>query len=173
MDFDQFSQSIGSPALRAVMLHWNAARGGKKMPAWEDLDPKAMVPQLPLVWAYRFERETGEFIGRLAGEKIAQAYGKSFRGLTLAEIHTSPERYGQARALLTRVIQEPAIFRGRGRVYQLQGEFQTGERIILPLAGDGASGDGVFGATETGTVPVMNQPVQGYYDAGDWFSLKD
>lgn len=173
MDFDEFCQSIGSPALRAVTLHWHQARGPKKMPSWQDLNPKAIVSYLPLVWAYRFDAASEDFIGRLAGDRVAQAYGKSFRGLTLAEIHTLPDRLQMARTLLTRVVSEPAIFRGYGRVYQLKGEFQTGERIMLPLSSDGVRGDGVFGATEAGPLPVIHEPVQGINDFGAWFSLKD
>lgn len=173
MDFQQFCQSIVSPALRAVAAHWHAARGSKKMPSWQDLDPKAIASYLPFVWAYKFDAATGEFTGRLAGDRIARAYGKSFRGLTLAQIHTSPDGYRIGRALLGRVVSEPAVFFGHGRVFQVDGEFRSGERIMLPLSGDGITGDGVFGATETGSLPALHQPVQGYNDMGDWFSLAD
>jgi hypothetical protein len=173
MDFLEFCQSIGSPALRAVALHWNKVRGNKKMPSWQDLQPKAIAPHLPIVWAYRFDVESDEFIGRLAGDCIARAYGKSFRGMTLAQIHTSPDRYQTGRALLLRVISEPAIFRGNGRIYQIKGEFQSGERLVLPLSSNGILGDGVFGATEAGSLPMTHEPVQGFNDMGDWFSLKE
>lgn len=171
MIFPQFWQSIGSPALQAVAHHWNEARGKRKMPSWQDLSPKAITPHLPLVWAYKFDAQSRDFVGRLAGERIARAYGKNFRGSPLAEIHTAPDSYQTVHALLLRVVSEPAIFRGRGRVYQLQGEFQSGERIILPLSSDGIVSDGVFGATEIGSLSVVHQPVQGFQDAGDWFSL--
>ena len=90
MDFREFCQTIESPALRAVALHWDEARRAKKMPSWQDLQPKAIATYLPVVWAYKFDAQSDEFIGRLAGDRIARAYGKSFRGLTLAQIHTSP-----------------------------------------------------------------------------------
>lgn len=173
MNFLEFCQSIASPALRAVALHWHEARGNKTMPAWADLNPKAIAAYLPLVWAYKFDAEVGDFVGRLAGDRIARAYGKSFRGLTLGEIHTSPDGYRTGRMLLGRVMDEPAVFFGHGRVFQVDGEFRSGERIMLPLSGDGATGDGVFGATETGALPALHQPVQGYNDIGDWFSLKE
>jgi hypothetical protein len=173
MNVREFCEAIGSPALRTVALHWNDVRGAKKMPSWEDIRPKAIASCLPLVWAYRFDAEANEFIGRLAGDRIARAYGKSFRGLTLAQIHTSPDRYQTGRALLQRVISEPAIFLGHGRIFQVKGEFHSGERLILPLSGDGISGDGVFGATEAGALPVPHEPVQGFNDIGDWLSLKD
>jgi hypothetical protein len=171
MDFPNLCQSIASPALRAVALHWDKVRGAKKMPSWEDLRPKEIARYLPLVWAYKFDVESQEFIGRLAGDRIARAYGKSFRGLTLAQIHTPPDRYEAARIMLMRVISEPAIFLGHGRIFQLNGEFRSGERIVLPLSHDGVVADGVFGATEAGSFPLAHQPVQGINDAGQWHRL--
>ena len=173
MDFLEFCRSIASPALRAVTLHWDEVRGARKMPSWQDIKPKAIAPHVPVVWAYKFDRQSNEFIGRLAGDRIAGAYGKSFRGLTLAQIHSARDRYRTGRALLLRVISEPAIFFGHGRVFQLDGEFRSGERIMLPLSSDGLLGDGVFGATEAGLLPALHQPVQGYNDIGDWFSLSE
>jgi hypothetical protein len=172
MDFLEFCQAIGSPALRAVALHWHEARGKKKMPAWQDIQPKAIAPYLPIVWSYRYDAVEGEFIGRLAGNRIAQAYGKNFRGLKLSQAHPSADRYAATHALFLRVISEPAIFRGSGRIFQLKGKFESGERIMLPLSSDGLAGDGIFGATETGQLPVIHQPVEAIHDIGDWFSLK-
>jgi hypothetical protein len=172
MSFGKFCRSITSPALRAVAEHWHASRGNRTMPSWQDLRPKAIAPHLPIVWAYRFDAQKGEFVGRLAGDQISRAYGKGFHGLTLAEIHTSPDRYQAAKNMLERVISEPAVYLGHGRIYQFEGEFRTGERIVLPLSSDGVSSDGVFGATETGSLPMLHQPVQGVHDTGEWFSLR-
>jgi hypothetical protein len=173
VNFTQFRQSIVSPALRAVALHWNEVRGTKKMPSWHDIQPKAIAPYLPWVWAYKFDRTSEEFVGRLAGNCIERAYGKSFHGLTLAQIHTSPDRYKAGRSLLLRVMSEPAIFLGHGRVFQFKEQFHSGERLMLPLSTDGVFGDGVFGATERGPLPLAHEPVQGINDIGEWLSLKD
>ena len=169
----EFCQPIESPALRAVALHWHEVRGTKKMPSWEDLRPKAIAPYLELVWSYKFDAAYGDFIGRLAGNRIAQAYGKSFQGLKLAQAHTAAERYIVTRALFLRVISEPAIFRGTGHIFQRKGEFASGERIMLPLSSNGAEGDGIFGATETGSLGAIHQPVEAVHDGGDWFSLAE
>jgi hypothetical protein len=143
------------------------------MPGWQDLRPRAFAPFLPLVWAYKFDTESQEFIGRLAGDNITRAYGKSFRGLSLAQIHTPQDRYEAARVMLLRVISEPAIFLGQGRIYKFNEEYRSGERIVLPLSGNGLVGDGVFGATEAGNLPLVHEPVQGVNVAGNWYSLKD
>ena len=172
MNFSEFCQSISSPALRAVALHWNDVRGTRMMPSWEDIQPRAFAPYLGLVWAYKFDAKTQDFIGRLAGDTIDRAYGKSFRGLTLAQIHTPQDRYEAARAMLLRVVSEPAIFLGHGKIYKFDEEYRSGERIVLPLSGDGLVGDGVFGATQAGDLPIAHEPVQGVNVAGSWYSLK-
>ena len=172
MDFSEFGQSIRSPALRAIAVHWDEVRGAKKMPSWQDLRPRAFAPFLRLVWAYKFDTDSQEFISRLAGESITRAYGKSFRGLSLAQIHTPQDRYEAARIMLLRVISEPAIFLGQGRIYKFNEEYRSGERIVLPLSGDGLVGDGVFGATEAGDLPLAHEPVQGVNVAGNWYSLQ-
>jgi len=46
-----------------------------------------------------------------------------------------------------RVVAEPALYHGSGRVFHHEGRSGRGERIILPLAEDGRNGDGILGAT--------------------------
>src|SRR6185437_2924002 len=62
MSFETFLRAIASPALRDVALHWDAARGGyKQMPARQDIDPTAIAPHLPIVWLWRYDRETDTY----------------------------------------------------------------------------------------------------------------
>lgn len=173
MNFLEFCRSIGSPVVRAVALHWHEARGIKKMPSWQDLQPKTIAPYLELVWSYNFDAASGDFVGRLAGDRIARAYGKNFHGLKLADAYQSPDRYAATHALFLRVVSEPAIFRGSGRIFQRKEASETGERIMLPLSSNGVWGDGIFGATDLGSLQLIHQPVEAVHDIGDWFSLKD
>lgn len=87
MAFESFLSSITSASLRAVALHWNAARGNRLMPSWDELRPAAMAKQLPIVWSYKFDRSTGEFTGRLAGDRITEVFGKSLRGMRPRDFH--------------------------------------------------------------------------------------
>ena len=77
MAFESFLSSINSTPLKAVALHWNAARGDRLMPSWGELRPAAMARQLPLIWSYRFDRSTGEFTGRLAGNRITEVSSRN------------------------------------------------------------------------------------------------
>jgi hypothetical protein len=46
------------------------------------------------------------------------------------------------------IIGGPNIMYSIGRVYVLTGKYGLGERIALPLANDGVTGDGVLGVTD-------------------------
>jgi hypothetical protein len=142
------------------------------MPAWSDIRPAAMSPQLPIIWSYQFRRETREFTARLAGERIEQIFGKSFRKLSLSEAH-SEGSFSWARELLERAVMEPAIHRSSGRVFKHLGRLGYGERIVLPLSSDGVLSDGILGATEYHYFrPLAGAPDIFGDDSESWYSLR-
>jgi hypothetical protein len=174
MDFSEFRKQISTPSLRAVAEHWHEARGSKSMPSWEDLRPKAIAAQLPIVWSYKYDPATGLFTGRLAGDRITQIYGKSFRGLALAEAQ-APEAFAAVHALFSRVVQEPAIYLCAGRIFRQRDQFGSGERLMLPLSSDGVVSDGILGATESrNLLPDPHVPVEPIHvhEMEVWFSLR-
>lgn len=146
MPIDPLLATLTEPSLREIAKFWEGARAGRRFPAWRDIDPVALAPHLPILWAWRWDRALGTFIGRLAGEAIIDAMGPGFRGARLeeyfagrnAEIFMSRYR---------RVMEEPALMCNQGFVFSLIGGSGTGERVVLPLAEDGEHPDGVFGAT--------------------------
>jgi hypothetical protein len=146
MSFRDFQDSVISPDLQAIVAHWNAVRGQKRMPAWGDIDPVAIGRRLRYVWAWKYERATEDFIGRLAGDDIVRAFGKSPRGVKMADFF-APEVYRAFFPWHRRIVEEPAFLHGAGKVYSRVDRNFTGERIMLPLAEDGATGDGILGAT--------------------------
>jgi len=146
LSFPAFLQAIQAPGLRRVAQHWNAARGPKRMPAWSDINPKDIAAELPMVWAYRYDAATGEFIGRLSGERIAEIFGRNLRGHSMREIYPARD-YDRLLARSKRLIAEPAFYHAVGVVFQHIDRFGKGERIMMPLADDGVTGDGIFGAT--------------------------
>jgi len=146
MSFESFLASIESPALRDVARHWHQARGARRMPGWKDIDPAAIAPHLSIVWAWKYHRDTDTFTGRLSGEEISAVFGKSVRGAVMRE-YFSPSQYDVIFACYKQVVTEPALMHGGGPVFGHVERQGTCERIILPLAADGAEGDGILGAT--------------------------
>ncbi|MDE2165425.1 MAG: PAS domain-containing protein [Alphaproteobacteria bacterium] len=146
MSFEEFLADIQSPELRTIALHWNAARGSKKMPGWKDLDPSAIAPHLRIVWSWKYDRSTDSFVGRLAGEDIIAVFEEDPRGKRMEDFFRN-RQYDMVFARHKRVVAEPAFAHGVGQVFIHAKRYGQGERIIMPLAADGVHGDGIFGAT--------------------------
>ncbi len=153
MSFDEFYSRIESRRLREVAEHWARARGQRRMPRWADIDPGEVVRQLPIIWAWKYDRASDRFTGRLAGEEINWALGKPLRGTDLVEFFGA----AQAPPILARykrVVDEPCFVHWRGQVFRHAERLGFGERIILPMAEDGVAGDGVLGATIYNSAPA-------------------
>lgn len=146
MSFEDFTARIQSPALRDVARHWGEARAGRAMPGWSQIDPAAIARHLPMIWSWRYDRATGAFTGRLSGEDITNAFGKSLRGARMEEFF-APGQFERIYARHHRIVTEPCFAHGMGAVFIHADRYGEGERIILPLADDGISGDGIIGAT--------------------------
>lgn len=146
MAFADFLAAIEAPSLREIATHWNDARGAKRMPRWEDIDPAKIAPHLSIIWAWKYERETDTFIGRLAGEAIIEAHRGHLRGKRMQEFFAG-DQYAEIFGKDRRVVTEPAFARETGQVFSNVKRYGLGERIIMPLATDGVQGDGIFGAT--------------------------
>ena len=145
-EFDRFFVAIEAPGLRNVALHWQAVCCHDAIPAWRDLDPAAIKLQLPIVWSWKYDRATDRFVGRFAGEAINAIFGRSLRGQPMEEFFRG-DAYQRMFIRHKRIVTEPALYHGTGPVFHHEGRAGLGERIILPLAGDGRNGDGLFGAT--------------------------
>ena len=146
MSFQALLDSIVSDDLRAVAQNWHAARGSRYMPAWKDIDPVPIGPQLRYIWAWKYDRATERFTGRRAGEDIAGIFGKPLHGARMDQ-YFPPEIYRSFFPWMQRVVTEPAFAHGSGLIYRRLGRNLEGERIILPLADYGVRGDGVIGAS--------------------------
>jgi hypothetical protein len=163
-------KAIGSPALRAVAQHWFSARAARPMPAWNDISPKAIARQLPLVWALKYDPAAAAFTGRLAGDRIARLIGKGFHDLPLQQAQT-PQAFGAMQPILSKVVSEPAIYLGCGNIFRFENAFLAGERLLLPLGADGIHPDGLLGATDYERNESIAHGIQPAVDTSFWFDL--
>ena len=168
MPFPEFRDNIASQDLRHVAEHWNKVRGDHAMPGWNDIRPSEIAPQLSMIWVYKYDRAADLFTGRLAGDLIEHAFGKSFRGTPMTELYPK-EDYPQLYARSRRVVCEPAFYRGEGMVFRHVDRYGRGERIMLPLAADGTHGDGLFGATVYQS--HLGIPLEDVIERESWFAL--
>ena len=172
--FSTFRRHIQSPALQAVADHWNEARTGSRMPSWSDIRPSCIAPYLTRVWSFKYDRATGEFTARLAGNQVTLGFGVSFRGTPLKDIHP-PHIFPGVQERLTRLVLGPSVHRACGKLFRVGPFIAEGERIVLPLAADGENADGALGASEYGPVPFECPPgsVEVIHDIEEWYRLDD
>lgn len=172
-DFGLYLDQIQSEKLRAVAQAWDQARRGRTMPSFRDLRPAAIAAHLPIIWVYAYDREDGRFTGRLAGERIAQSFGKNFRGIALHDVHPA-HTLDRVHAAMSRVVLEPGCYRNHGALFRKAGRTGMGERIMLPLADDGVHGDGVLGASDYDLpgVSAVSGPVELISEDERWFLLR-
>lgn len=174
MIFEAFFKSITSPALRKVAAHWGAARGGRTVPAWKDIKPAGMAGQLSMVWVFEYDRESGEFIGRIAGERIfGGAAVRKFRGTPLRDFHAA-DHYPRVLEHALYLVREPALAIYSGTLFRQRDRLGTGERIVMPLSSDGVACDAVLGASDY-VFPVTNPdygPIEVLIDGERFFSLR-
>jgi len=171
MLYADFERRIASPALKDVVLHWNAVRKDRRMPRWTDITPSRIAAHLSLVWSFKYDAAQDVFTGRLVGERIARHIGKDFRGLSLADAYPA-EALPWVTALFKRVVSEPALYAHAGPLFHQMGQPHAGERILLPLSEDGGAADGVLGATilhEATSMPLTLMAPAAMDE--HWFSL--
>jgi hypothetical protein len=139
-------QTIVSPSLREILLYWDSLRRDLTLPGWRDIDPLDLRRHLPILWAWKYDRAGDLFTGRLAGESITAVFGESLRNRSLEDFFKN-RGYEDIKEQFHRVVDELAIYVGRGAVFDYAGHYGSGERIIMPLADDGTHPDGLIGAT--------------------------
>lgn len=169
--FNEFVNRISSPALRTVAQEWNAARGPKQMPAWDDLRLERLGPELGRIWGFDYDAATGSFTGRLAGSAIMTGFRKSFLGTPLRSLHNDQAfEYSQANFL--QIVTQPACCRWSGQLFRMDDKIVEGERLILPMA-EGGKTVGLLGASDYEGYPLTQTPAQAELIPGlaDWCRL--
>jgi hypothetical protein len=145
--FADFLDTISSPALKDIARHWREICPADQLPGWKDIRPAAIKKHLPIVWCYDYDAAQDDFIGRLAGIEITGVSTRPFKGTRLSELRPK-DIYPRSLMRAKRVVLEPAFYRGQGVVYKTAEQKGFGERIVMPLRGEGNSPPGIFGASE-------------------------
>lgn len=148
------ARQIESSRLLRLLEHWSAVRGERLMPAWQQIDATEIAPALPIIWSWKYDPTTDSFTGRIAGDEIRTMVGRPITGVPMAD-YFDGWNYQQIFIRHKRVVSEPAIALERGLVFYRGDYCGLGERLILPLAGDGMRGDGIIGATSYHLQPAL------------------
>jgi hypothetical protein len=138
------------------------------MPSWKAIQPKAIAAQLPLVWVYDYNRAAKQFTGRLSRDQIDRMFGKNLKGVPMSDLYPAAD-FQRLLDRSKRCVCEPALYRGEGMVFRHLDRYGQGERIMLPSARDGQTGDGILGATKYQT--MVGRPTVNMEEVESWFSV--
>lgn len=140
---------LSNPDLLRLFDYWRGKRGGRPMPARQDIDPLEIGWALSRIFLMDYGPEQG-FVYRLAGAEISNVFERAnLKGLRLQDV-VKPGRWPLIEGAWRRVVDGPAVVCMTGMVYYGVDRTSAGERLLLPLADD-ADGPvtGVLGMTVT------------------------
>jgi hypothetical protein len=160
---------IQSSALRAVAQRWHEVRGAKRMPSWTDILATDLSPYLNVLWAYKYDPKTTDFRFELAGNRLRKWGDTTFIGQRFPDL-TSLSNFEEARQHMITIVTTPLAFRSSGRLFRVRNYDVTGERIALPLAEDGKTGDGIFGASEYWPPPLLGL-LELVHENVEWYEI--
>ena len=138
--------SISSEALQVLLAHWLEARRSRRLPARCDIDATRLGPVLANIWLHDYDPGAGTFRYRLAGEEVNRVFGGSVAGRLLPDVLSS-DRLAPVNGNFLKIIGERVAMLASGPIYRCADRIAIGERLALPLAGDGETADGIIGAT--------------------------
>lgn len=138
---------IRSPAVRAAFDFWFAFREQGRFPSFDDVDPAAIKEALPYLWVLRYDRASGRFTYRIAGEEINRFYRRNLSGKPVDGL-MAPELAEAFQGRARRVIENACVLHLVGKVYRSAGYEAVGERIYLPLSPARNDDGGVLGITD-------------------------
>jgi hypothetical protein len=170
-DFEKFRSSIQSAALGQIADCWQAGLGNKRMPNWACFEPACISPRLKRIFAFAYDRTSGEISRSLAGREIISEINRNLAA-TPIQLLQPPRLAVRMHYTVSRVVCGPYLYRGTGKLFQQGPHIAEGERIILPISMNGMTGDGALGASDYhhSTIDTSTEPVEVLHDIEEWFS---
>lgn len=166
------------PRFLQLLRHWAENRRsvdgkpGLMMPR-AALDPVAIRACLAHIWLAQYLPDEDDFIFRLAGERVNEAWGASITGKRTDEF-MPPASAATARQIYRRILLTPAVHVGYRRIEPAERQEKGAERLVVPLS-DGAGGPwGIVGmslyhfnpVTQANLPPSVGRDVTYYPCAG-------
>lgn len=133
-DVRQKLHDAGAPAL-ALLNCWCGMRKGRTVPARRDLDPSQLGRYLSKVYLYEYDATLGDFVCRLAGEEVNNAWNARIRGKTFREV-VGDDHHAAALTRWRAVIETPLVQFGTMKDERARVKKLVGERMIAPLRDD-------------------------------------
>jgi hypothetical protein len=136
-----------SPIVRQAYQYWLGKLIGDRLPGRSDLKPEEISSLLPYLYLVNVAGDPRVFRYRLVGTEIRRWAGREYTGIEVNERDYGPhwKRIHDAYESIVRT-RRPSY--AAGPAPWASREFQTYERIVMPLAADGRTVNMLFGALE-------------------------
>ncbi len=155
----RFLPDAAPSVLRPVVEYWDARRGSRLMPSFDDIDPLDIPWALSRLYILRVI-DGGDFVYRLAGTEIERPYGHPLKGTRISDLYPADSaRVIQAR--WNRVAAEPACCYTDTEHPSPHGTFVSAQRVTMPLSADGRTVDHILGVAMFGRMRLDDQPLVG------------
>lgn len=123
---------------------WLAARGDALVARRKAFSPLSVPSLLRYMWIYRFEPEAGDYVCKLAGESVNDAWGKGIKGRALRNIIGEAD-YPVVRERWDNIVGVPLIQYGAVEERLTSLDAWHAERLLLPMASEDGTTDVVLG----------------------------
>ena len=162
------SPEIRETLVQTVFDHWTSIRRHNGVPFRKDIDPIALRAALPYVWIAEKCSDRREYIIRLSGEKVNDAWGKNLAQLSLREF-LSDERVSLAEDRWDFVLSEGCVLHGFSP--DRKGIPDTVERLIAPLSNDENQIDCILGISlHASEFPVSEDVIPAPVDSEAYYN---
>ena len=138
----------GRPTL-ALLNYWCSIRVGSEIPNRREVDPTGIGRYLSKIYLYEFDAALGDFVCRLAGEEVHEAWGARIRGRSFREI-VGDEHHVAALTRWRAVVETPLVQFGIMEDEDRGQRTRVGERLIMPLRGDNGDVNLILGVGDYG-----------------------
>lgn len=121
----------GRPSL-SLLNCWCAMREGQDVPSRRNFDPTLLGRYLAKVYLYAFDEARGDFVCRLAGEEVNEAWGGSIKGRAFREV-VGDDHHAAALARWRAIIETPLVQFGVMEDEVGRDRRRVGERLVTPV----------------------------------------
>ena len=127
---------LQNPLVRQAVAYWQAQRRGRRFPARDDLDQRALIPFRRHMILLKVVEDGADFEYRFVGEAQAQAYSHKVQGRRMSEMMTRSPDFGPSIFAGYQFIQKtgtPFALRGWAGNDYTAANFSYFESVTLPL----------------------------------------
>lgn len=149
-----------------LLRHWAENRPsidgkpGLMMPRTA-LDPVAIRGCLAHIWLAQYSAAEDDFVFRLAGERVNEAWGTNITGKRSGEF-MAPASAATARQIYRRILLTPAVHVGYRRIEPAERQQKGAERLVVPLSDPGGGPWGIVGMSLYHFNPVTQADLPPY-----------